>query len=123
MKDADKSILETVLKHISEQNEKMFKAIADVEKKHFEELQETSTKQFEVFMKHLDYLDSPKPLYPQSDPFTESINKEANPIEEKQEEDIPLGEMPRIPIVQGVNVRFEDDEESYPINIESPSGV
>lgn len=124
MKDTDKSTLETVLKHISDQNDKMFRAISDVEKKHFEELQKTSSKQFESFMSYLNSLNTPKPLYSQSDPFTESINREENPIEKKEEEEIPLGEMPRIPIVEGINVRFEDDkEEGYPINIDSSAGV
>lgn len=123
-------VVKEMLSSITEQNKEMFKAIKDMQVEHFKQLEKTSAKQLAIlqlqnkeFMKHLDKSDTPKPLWENSlknfDPLEVDPTRFENTIEKKEEEQIPLGEMPRIPIVEGINVRFEDREETFPINIES----
>jgi hypothetical protein len=43
---------------------------------------------------------------------------EENEIEKKEKEEVPLSEEYRIPIVDGMKVKFEGDDKTYPIKIE-----
>jgi predicted Holliday junction resolvase-like endonuclease len=45
------------------------------------------------------------------------VKERKNDIEKVEPEDIPLDESMRIPIVDGVNIQFEGDNESYPVSI------
>ena len=47
-----------------------------------------------------------------------TVENRDNEIEKTEEEDIPLDENMRIPIVDGVNIQFEGDEQSYPVSIQ-----
>lgn len=40
-----------------------------------------------------------------------------NDIEKREPEEIPLDESMRIPIINGVNVRMEDENQSFPLDI------
>lgn len=40
-----------------------------------------------------------------------------NDIEKRSQEEIPLEESMRIPVVSGMKVRYEDENESYPIDL------
>ena len=45
------------------------------------------------------------------------VKKSKNEIETKEEDSVPLNEDTRIPIMDGVKVRFEDEEQVMPVNI------
>mgnify|MGYP007071582011 CR=1 FL=1 len=46
-------------------------------------------------------------------------DKIENSIENEHEpEEVLLSDMPRVPIVDGVKIKFEDEEEIYPMNID-----
>src|SRR4051812_24276234 len=46
-----------------------------------------------------------------------SAPQRRNDIEKKELEEIPLDESMRIPVIDGVNVKFENESRSYPINL------
>jgi len=46
-----------------------------------------------------------------------SAPQRRNDIEKKELEEIPLDESMRIPVVDGVKIKFENETQSYPINL------
>lgn len=112
-----------VLSFITEENKKLYETIEKIQTKYFDSLEkglqksnnllEKNNKEFlkvfaQVFRKDVQ-IESPKVL--EADKIENSIENAAQP------EEILLTDTPRIPIVEGVNMKFEDEEEVYPMNI------
>ena len=116
-------ILNDVLSSIVSGNEKLYETVEKMQVKYFDSLEKftqksdaiqvKSNKEFlkvfaQVFKKNIP-VEVPKVL---------EANTIVNSIEDASEpEEILLTDIPRIPIVEGVNIKFEDENESMPINI------
>lgn len=122
-----KSVTETMASMVGQTqatNRTFLEQISSLQLDHFEQLQQQQAQQLDLVMhmseqifdhfETMKELDRPiAPVAPGPDLLQE------NDIEKKTPEDISLTDMPRIPIVDGVNIKFEDEEESYAMNIES----
>jgi len=127
-------IINDVLSSIKGGNEKLYETIEKIQIKHAETLEKIQVKYFDSLEKNLQKsnilldkqnkeflkvfaqvfkkdikLEVPKVL--EADSVENSIENASEP------EEIMLSDTPRIPIVEGVNIKFEDENESMPINI------
>lgn len=115
--------ISNVLSFIVDENKKLYETIEKIQVKYFDSLEknlqrsnqllEKSDKEFlkvfaEVFKKDVQ-VESPRVI--EADKVENSIENASEP------EEILLTDTPRIPIVEGVKVKFEDEEEVYPMNI------
>ena len=104
-----------VLYFIKEENKANRINEAKTLSKLYEAIDKISTKNNKEFYKLFKDLirksvqEIPKPI--EADNLENSIEQSSGP------EDIPLSEMDRIPIVDGVKIKLDDGEESLPINI------
>lgn len=125
--DRTEAILDTYASTVSETIKTFMEQVALTEKHHFEQLEKQSTKQLQVMEKQTkDFLTSiadiaaafkPDPVpFPMPDLLDKSQRE--NTIEKEELPETFLDEMPRIPLADGLKVKFEDDEEIYPIHIE-----
>jgi hypothetical protein len=100
--------------------------IGKVERNHFEQVEKQSTKQLQILEKQTkDFIgvmekfienNQPKQLVPDHQ-FLDKILERENTISKQEVEEKNLDEIDRIPIVNGMNVQFEGEEEIMPINI------
>lgn len=105
-------------------NEKLYESVEKTQEKYFNSLEknsqksnillEKSNKEFlkvfaQVFKKDIP-VESPKEI--EADKIENSIENAPEP------EEVLLSDTPRIPIVEGVKIKFEDEEEIYPMNID-----
>jgi len=94
--------IKKVIEEISITSENFIESLKDVEEEYFKRVNE------------LQKLLTPPP----KKEFKEIIEeKRDNEIEKREMEEIPLTETDRVPIVEGVKVKFEDEEESFPVDI------
>lgn len=100
--------------------------LSEIQGKHFEQLEKQSGKQLTILEKQTkDFLKAitdlavtyqPKP--PEITPhLLDNMEKIENSIEKEEVEEKGLDEIPRIPLVNGLNVQMEGEEEIFPINI------
>jgi hypothetical protein len=105
-------------------NEKLYESVEKTQEKYFNSLEknlqknnillEKNNKEFlkvftQVFKKETK-IELPKEI---------EVDKIENSIENASEqEEVLLSDTPRIPIVEGVKMKFEDEEEIYPMNID-----
>lgn len=123
-----------VLSFIKEEHKEFYEAVQSIQTKYLEALEKGQIKYYDslekglqksnnlldknnkeflkvfaqVFRKDIQ-VEAPKVL--EADKVENSIENAAQP------EEILLTDTPRIPIVEGVNMKFEDEEEVYPMNI------
>lgn len=110
------------LSFFTDENKKLYEMVGKMQIEHFKELEKQSSKQFqemgkqtEKILKHFEQKTEKEVIKPL--PFmADSVE---NTIEKEDLDEIPLDAMDRIPMVNGINLKFEDKEEIYPINIES----
>ena len=113
-------VLLIVLYFILEQNKKLYDTIAKNQDSFFRSMGEYArksdlliTKNNQQFLKVFAQVfrkDLPK--------VTEEEDLVENSIEDASEpEEVLLSDSPRIPIVEGVKIKFEDETEVYPMNI------
>lgn len=106
---------------------KFMEQTAYVQKSHFEQLEKQSSKQLTILEKQTkdfigvmgDFIDANKeqqPLYRDTHLLDKVLERE-NSIEKEEIPEQNLEDIPRIPILDGVNVQFEGEEEILPINI------
>jgi hypothetical protein len=116
--------LSNVLTFIVDENKKLYETIEKIQVSYFESLEKHSqksntlldknNKEFlkvfaQVFKKDIK-IETPKKI--EADAVENSIENAA------QNEEINLGDIPRIPIVDGVKIKFEDEEETQTMNID-----
>jgi hypothetical protein len=116
-------VLAVVVYLIVDGNKKLYGAIEKTQVEYFESLEkyfqkssmllDRSNREFlrvfrEVFKKDIPK-ETPKVL--EANQVENSIEKVSGP------EEINLTDIPRIPIVDGVKIKFEDEEETFPMNI------
>lgn len=112
--DRDKELTETILRNslnaTKEQSQTFIVELGKIQKAQFTIL-EKQTKDFMDGMSQLASAIQPKkePPLPIA-PFPLDIEKEKNTIEEEAPKDFFLDELPRIPNITEVNVKFEDEE-------------
>lgn len=111
-------LVKQVLTHMADENRKLYDVLGKIQVEHFKQLE----KQSEVFIKSIEKIITAQKEEQERIAFQpvplESAAQE-NTIEKTENEEVPLSETNRIPIVDGVNVRFEDEEQIFPINIDS----
>lgn len=122
-----------VISFITDENKKLYDALEKVQIKYFDSIEKSQIKYFDSLEKHSqksnllvekngkEFLkvfsqvfkkvetESPKAL--DADKVENSIETASGP------EDVLLTDTDRIPIVEGVNIKFEDENETVPINI------
>ena len=96
---------------------------------HFKQLEKHSDKQLKLlerntqqFLNKLgDIIETQKTESAKEafEPIPLDTNSVENTIEKEEEKEVNLEDTNRIPIVEGVKIKFEDEEEVYPINISS----
>lgn len=117
--------ISNVLSFIVDENKKLYETIEKIQTKYFESLEkglqksnillDKNNKEFlkvfaQVFKKDIQ-VEVPKAI--EADKIENSIENASQP------EEILLTDTERIPIVEGVKVKFEDEEEVYPMKIDS----
>lgn len=99
--------------------------IAGVEKNHFEQVEKQSTKQLQILEKQTKdfigvmekFIEASKPPKEKITELISNLPERENTIAKEEEEEKSLEDIERIPIVNGINVQFEGQEEILPINI------
>lgn len=103
--------------------ETFIQELGKIEKSHFDNLEKTSTKQLQILERQTkDYMkgisDLAQAMKPNSPTFTpdllDKLPKAENTIDREDIPDQNLGDMPPIPITDGVNIQFEGQEEIIP---------
>jgi hypothetical protein len=103
---------------------KLYEAIAKMQVEYFKSLRECSRKSDLLLDKNnREFLKVFAQVFrkdiPSEPAKTEKEEVIENSIENASEpEEVSLADSPRIPIVEGVNIRFEDEEQVYPMNID-----
>lgn len=117
----DKPLLDLVTKvltHMADENKKLYDMVGKMQIEHFKQLE----KQSETFIKSIEKIITAQKEEEEKiafKPVPLTYNSE-NTIDQKTElEEVPLSDTNRIPIIDGVKVKFEDEEEFYNINIDS----
>ena len=90
---------------------KMMEEVAKINSDFFNAMMETQIS----YIRRVNELQ--KFLVPVENKKEEKILDRDNDIEKSEPEEIPLTEEMRVPIVEGVKIKFEDEEESLPIDI------
>ena len=104
------------------ENERMdglLKYLFESQEKHFQSLEKISKKDIVVLEKNnKEFLKTFAAVFKKEPVVVESFKKSENTIEKESEaEETNLVDMPRIPIVDGVKIKFEDENETQTINI------
>lgn len=101
--------------------------IGEIERVHFQQVEKQSAKQLDILGKQTkdfltamtDFVEVSKPQPVPIVPDLLDNSRRENTIEKEETPEIPLDDMSRIPMVEGIKgVRFEDEEEIFPIDIQ-----
>lgn len=117
--------LSNVLSFIVDENKKFYETIEKIQIKYFDSLDKGIQKSNLLLEKNnKEFLKVFAQVFKKEIPSGEVHAIEANTFENSIEhanepEEILLSDMPRVPIVEGVNIKFEDEKETYPMNIDS----
>ena len=109
-KDREKDLetINDILGHMSETQDSYYNSLEKISKRDIAILEKNNKE----FLKTFAAVFKKEPV------VAESFKKSENTIEKESEaEEINLVDMPRIPIVDGVKIKFEDEEGSLPISI------
>ncbi len=109
-------------------SEKFMEKMAEIQTSHFEQLEKQSGKQLIILEKQTkdfmgvmsDFIAATRasqPLVPDTSLLDKFLETE-NSIEKEEIPEQNLEDMSRIPIVSGINVQFDGEEEIHPINID-----
>jgi hypothetical protein len=122
-----KQTINDVLGFIVDGNKKLYETIEKTQIKYFDSFEKGIQKQNALLEKNdREFLKVFAEVFKKSEVKSkvEEISKpfEADKVENSienasQPEDVLLSDMPRVPIVDGVKIKFEDEEEVYPMNI------
>jgi hypothetical protein len=109
-------LVKQVLTHIADENKKLYDVLGKMQIEHFKQLE----KQSETFINSIEKIITSQKEEQEKiafQPIPLDSTAQENTIEKTEQEEVPLSETNRIPIVEGVNVKFEDEEQIFPINI------
>lgn len=117
----------TVVEKLTTVEASFLKELATMEAKHWEQLEKQSGKQLQILEKQTkdfmevmgNFIEATKQAKP-ADPIVQFLDKlpeRENTIEKEEVEEQNLDEIPRIPLVDGLQIQMEGEEEVMPINI------
>jgi len=117
------SLLATHISSLEKTSTTFMQEVTKVETKHFEQLEKTSSKQLTILEKQTkDFLsamtdfiqvlkETPQAVPLSLGPHLLDNQQEKNSIEKEEIADVPLSEIGRIPNINSLNIKFEDDEQ------------
>lgn len=102
--------------------------LSKLEAEHWKQLEKQSAKQLVILEKQTkdfmgvmkDFIEASKPVpqpVPQVTELISNLPERENSIAKEEVEEQHLEDIQRIPLVDGVNVQFEGNDELFPINI------
>lgn len=116
-----------VIGYLSEANKAMYEMFGKIIAEHFKQLEKQSDKQMKVlekqsqqFLTSLEGIVNYEKAKEEKEAFKPvplNSEKVENTIEEKDTEEVDLSDSNRVPIVDGVKIKFEDEEDIYQPNI------
>lgn len=126
-KDRDSDLVTTYSDTVKEIATSFMEQTAQMQKSHFEQLEKQSSKQLVILERQTkDFMGvmgefiaaskAPPPLIADRHLLDKVLERE-NSIEKEEIPEQNLEDISRIPIVDGINVQFEGQEEILPINI------
>src|SRR5882724_9799528 len=117
------SLLATHISSLEKTSTTFMQEISKVEMRHFEQLEKTGSKQLTILEKQTkDFLsamtdfikalkETPQAVPLDMMPHLLDNSGERNSIEKEEIADVPLSEIGRIPNINSLNIKFEDDEQ------------
>ena len=97
----------------------LFEHLEKSQNKYYDSLEKISKRDIAILEKNnKEFLKTFAAVFKKEPVVVESFNKSENTIEKESEaEETNLVDLPRIPIVPGVKIKFEDEESSQPVDI------
>ena len=109
-----------VLYLLVDQVKKLYESNKETQSKYFESLEKIAYRSNQLIKEqNKEFLRTFKEIFKKDikSEVPKEIEGVENEIEVEQQEEIALADSDRIPIVEGVNIKFEDERETFPINI------
>ena len=97
----------------------LFEHLEKSQNKYYDSLEKISKRDIAILEKNnKEFLKTFAAVFKKEPVVVESFNKSENTIEKESEaEETNLVDLPRIPIVDGVKIKFEDEDETQTMNI------
>ena len=106
--DKESATLSNLFEHLEKSQNKYYDSLEKISKRDIAILEKTNK---ELLLTIAKIFKKEKPVYVEEKESENTIEKES------EADEVNLVDMPRIPIVPGVKIKFEDEESSQPVDI------